>query len=828
MQVLKFGGTSVGSVDSIKQVIDIIDSHRRDDGLPLGQQIAVVFSAMGGVTNQLIEIGRMATTGSTDYMELVRRIEDRHFAIVKALIPVKEQSKVFAHIRGIINELEELLRGVSLIRELTLRTHDLITSFGERLSTTVITECIKSRGIPAQFCDARTLIKTDAQFGQAAVNYPLTNQLIQAHFAKNTDLQLITGFIGSTEKNETTTLGRGGSDYTASIIGAALNANMIDIWTDVDGMMTADPRKVPNAFNIPTITYAEAMELSHFGAKVIYPPSLQPAFARNIPIRVLNTFNPTHEGTVVSRTAERRQYTITGISSIDDIALVNVQGSGMIGVAGVSAKLFGVLAAHKISVILISQASSEHSICFAIDPRGAEQVKAILDAEFATEIAHGHIDNIAIERELSVIATVGEGMKKSSGIAGKLFSVLGKNGVNIVAVAQGSSEINISVVINKNNLSKALNSLHNIFFQSEARVLNLYLVGTGLIGKTLLKQIYDQDTYLRTEKLLKVCVVGMSNTKKMLLDPKGIDLNDWRERLLTDGVTTSLPAFVEKIKDYNLPNSVFIDCTSDKDIVLFYESLLDANISVVTPNKVANSGSYAEYRRLQRTALNRGVKFLYETNVGAGLPIINTVQGLMTSGDRFLKIEAILSGTLSFIFNTFRPGRDGESTSFAQVVREAKEKGYTEPDPRDDLSGQDVARKILILAREAGFPLEPEDITINNLLPQSCLDAPTIPAFFEELERNNDYFENLLRDAYDKGEKLRFVASFENNKATIGLRSVDAEHPFYQLTGADNIVSFTTERYKDRPLVVKGPGAGAEVTASGVFADVVSIGSYLA
>ncbi len=828
MQVLKFGGTSVGSVESIKQVIQIIDNQRRGDELQNSGQIAVVFSAMGGITNQLIEIGRMAITGETDYMELVRRIEDRHFNVVKALIPVKEQSKVVGHIRGIINELEDLLRGVSLIRELTLRTHDLITSFGERLSTTVITECVKSRGIPAQFLDARRIIKTDSQFGQAEVNYTLTNQLIQEHFAKSTDrsgapVQMITGFIGSTEKNETTTLGRGGSDYTASIVGAALNAEIIDIWTDVDGMMTADPRKVPNAFNIPTITYAEAMELSHFGAKVIYPPSLQPAFARNIPIRVLNTFNPTHSGTLVSRTAERRQYTITGISSIDDIALVNVQGSGMIGVAGVSAKLFGVLAVHKISVILISQASSEHSICFAIDPRGAENVKTILDAEFATEIDHGHIDNIAIERDLSVIATVGEGMKKSSGIAGKLFSVLGKNGVNIVAVAQGSSEINISVVINKNNLSKALNSLHNIFFQSEARVLNLYLVGTGLIGKTLLKQIFDQSEYLRAEKLLKVCVVGMSNTKKMLLDPKGISLDDWRERLLTDGVTTSLPAFVEKIKDYNLPNSVFIDCTSDKDIVQFYESLLDANISVVTPNKVANSGPYAEYRRLQRTALNRGVKFLYETNVGAGLPIINTVQGLITSGDRFLKIEAILSGTLSFIFNTFRPG-----TSFADVVREAKEKGYTEPDPRDDLSGQDVARKILILAREAGFPLEPEDVTITNLLPESCLAATTIPAFFDELERNNDYFENLLTDAEANGEKLRFIARFENNKASIGLRKVDAEHPFYQLTGADNIVSFTTERYKDRPLVIKGPGAGAEVTASGVFADVVSIGSYLA
>jgi len=597
---------------------------------------------------------------------------------------------------------------------------------------------------------------------------------------------------------------------------------MIDVWTDVDGMMTADPRKVTNAFNIPTITYAEAMELSHFGAKVIYPPSLQPAFARNIPIRVLNTFNPTHAGTIVSRTADRRQYTITGISSIDDVALVNVQGSGMIGVAGVSAKLFGVLAQHRISVILISQASSEHSICFAIDPRAADRVKTILDDEFAVDIASGHVDNISIERELSIIATVGEGRRKSSGIAGKLFSVLGKNGVNIVAVAQGSSEINISIVIAKTNISKALNALHNVFFQSEARMLNIFLVGTGLIGRTLLTQIHNQFGYLRDEKMLKICLVGVSNTKKMLLDPKGIDLDDWRERQLNEGVTTSLPAFVEKIKSYNLPNSVFIDCTSDKDIVQFYDSLLDANVSVVTPNKVANSGSYAEYRRLQRTALNRGVKFLYETNVGAGLPIINTIQGLMLAGDRFIKIEAILSGTLSYIFNSFKSG-----AKFVDVVREAKEKGYTEPDPRDDLSGQDVGRKILILAREAGFALEPDDVTINNLLPQACIDAPTISAFFDELETNNAYFESLLTEAEANGQKLRYVATFENGKVTIELRAVDADHPFYTLSGADNIISFITERYKERPLVIKGPGAGAEVTASGVFADMVSIGSYL-
>ncbi|MGA0559840.1 bifunctional aspartate kinase/homoserine dehydrogenase I [Larkinella sp. VNQ87] len=820
MNVLKFGGTSVKNVENIKKVIAIIQDYHQN-GNPIG---AVVLSAMSGVTNQLIEIGRMAAINNPDYLELIRGIEDRHFNVIKGLIPIKEQSKVFATVRGTVNELEDLLRGVSLIRELSDRTMDLVMSFGERLSCLVISECLKSKGVPARFCDARQLIKTDAQFSMAEVDETTTNQLIREYFSTiGSDLPIVTGFIGSTANNETTTLGRGGSDYTASILGAALNADYIDIWTDVDGMMTADPRKVPNAFNIPTITYAEAMELSHFGAKVIYPPTLQPAFAKNIPIRILNTFNAAHEGTVISRTADRRDFTITGISSIDDIVLVNIQGSGMIGVAGVSAKLFSTLAHHKISVILISQASSEHSICFAIDPRNAERVREILEAEFATEIEHKHVDSISIERDLSIIATVGEGMKKSSGIAGKLFSVLGKNGVNIVAIAQGSSEINISVVINKNNLSKALNAMHNVFFQSEARILNLYLVGAGLIGRTLLQQIQAQYDHLRTEKSLRICLVGVANTKKMLLDPKGIDLTDWPERLASEGVTTSLPAFVDKLKDYNLPNSVFIDCTADKDMPLFYEPLLNANVSIVTPNKVANSGSYADYKRLQRATVRRGVKFLYETNVGAGLPIINTLQGLMTSGDRFLKIEAIVSGTLSYIFNTFRPG-----VSFAAVVREAKEKGFTEPDPREDLSGMDVARKILILAREAGFELEPSDVTINNLLPESCLSAPTIPAFFDELERNNAYFEGLLQEAESRNEKLRYVATFENGKVTIELRSVGFDHPFYSLSGADNIVSFTTERYKERPLVIKGPGAGAEVTATGVFADVVSIGSYLA
>ena len=817
MKVLKFGGTSVGSVDSIKQVISIIE-----DNLAKNERIAVVFSAFGGVTNRLIEIGRMASTGNSEYLDLLKVVEERHFATIRGLIHVKNQSSTFANVKGLFNDLEDLLRGVSLIRELTERSMDLIMSFGERLSTTIINEALINRGVDSSYCDAREMIKTNGAFGMAAVDFKTTTLRITEHFARTTALQCVTGFIASTANNITTTLGRGGSDYTASILAAALDADVIEIWTDVDGMMTADPRKVPNAFTIPSISYAEAMELSHFGAKVIYPPSLQPAFAKNIPIKVLNTFNTGFAGTLVSRTASEKQYAITGISSIDEIALVNIQGSGMIGVAGISARLFTTLSEHEISVILISQASSEHSICFAIDPSNAERAREVLEKAFENEINTGDIDNIGIEKNLSIIATVGEGMKHSTGVSGKLFSVLGKNGINIIATAQGSSELNISVVISKNDLSKALNSIHGVFFQSEVRSLNLFLVGVGLIGSTLLEQIRKQAGYLRKEKLLVLNVAGLTNSRKMLLNPDGISPETWRNDLEETGVKTSLSAFVQRIKELNLPNSVFVDCTSDKDIVQFYPTLLESSISVVTPNKVANSGSFSEYERLQKSAISKGVKFLYETNVGAGLPIINTIQGLMASGDKFLKIEAILSGTLSYIFNTFGPG-----LRFVDVVREAKAKGYTEPDPRDDLSGTDVARKILILAREVGVALEPEDVKIAQLLPDNCLNAPSIDSFFEELVVSDAYFGKMMSDAFEKGEVLRYIATLENGKATVELRTVDAGHPFYSLSGSDNIISFTTERYKDRPLVIKGPGAGAEVTASGVFADIMSISSYL-
>lgn len=818
MKVLKFGGTSVGTVESINQVIQIIKENL-DEGL----KIAVVYSAMGGVTNRLIETGKMASQSDPEYSEQLRLLEERHFNAVRGLIDIKNQSGAIAKVKGLFNELEDLLRGVSLIKELSMRTLDLIVSFGERLSTTIITETLKNRGIDAEFLDARKVIKTNDIFGYADVNFEMTNELIRKHFAQTNKLQCITGFIGSTIDGVTTTLGRGGSDYSGSIFGAALNASVIEIWTDVDGMMTADPRKVKNAFTIPTISYAEAMELSHFGAKVIYPPSLTPAFYKNIPIKILNTFNHKHPGTFVSKTAETKEYSITGISSIDDIALVNIQGGGMIGVAGISAKLFSILAKNKISVILISQASSEHSICFAVDPKSAFGVREILEEGFANEISQGLLDNITIEQNLSVLAVVGEGMKSSSGTSGKLFSVLGKNGINVVATAQGSSELNISVVIYKKDIGKALNAIHETFFQVDGLTLNLFLVGaTGLIGSTLLRQIREQREYLKLRKNLNIRLVGITNTRKMLIDEAGISLENWKESLLENGEIANIGSFVSDVQDLNLPYSVFVDCTADKNIVQYYYSLLSASVSIVTPNKVANSGKYEQYFMLQKAAQKHGVKFLYETNVGAGLPIINTLQGLITSGDKIHKIEAVLSGTLAYIFNNFKAG-----DRFVDVVGEAKAKGYTEPDPRDDLSGQDVARKILILSRECGLKLEPEDVKIINLLNDACLNAKTVDEFFVELEKDNERFEKLLAEAEAKDEVLRYIATLDDEKVTIELKTVGRKHPFFNLAGSENIVSFTTERYKYNPLVIKGPGAGAEVTASGVFADIMSISSYL-
>lgn len=817
MKVLKFGGTSVGNAENITKVVSILKSYKKNK-----VDFTVVFSAMSGITNLLVLAGKKASESDDSYKNTLKEIEKIHFDTIKKLLEVKTQSKVVAHVRMLINELEDLLHGVYLLKELSPRTLDLVSSFGERMSAFIISEYMKQSGIKAEFADARKIIKTDDSFGNGKVDFKVTNKNLKDHFSSAKAIQVFTGFISSTDKGETTTLGRGGSDYTASIIGAALSAKAIEIWTDVDGVMTADPRSVKRTFTLPAISYVEAMELSHFGAKVIYPPTLQPAFNKKIPIWIKNTFNPDFEGTLISEKTKSNDFLIKGISSISDIALINLQGSGLVGIPGISSRVFGALARQGVNVILITQASSEYSICFAVSPDDAAKAKATLETEFEQEMAARKIEKVGVESDLSIVALIGENMKKTPGIAGKMFTALGKNGINVIAIAQGSSELNISVVIPKNDLSKSLNALHEAFFLSDIKTLNVFVVGLGLIGNTLMNQIYKASDYLLKEKSLKINVIAVSTSKKMLFNENGINLKNCKEKLLKDGETMNMADFIQKMKKLNLENSVFVDNTSSKDVIVHYEEVLKNSISIVTPNKLANSDKYKDYERLQSACQKYKARFLYETNVGAGLPVINTLRDLKFSGDKIIKIEGILSGTLSYIFNNFKPG-----SKFVEVVKEAKENGFTEPDPRDDLNGMDVARKILILAREAGLALEPSDVKIENILPAPCLKAKSVEQFFEELDNNNAVFEERLMDAEKKGKVLRFIAKLENGKATVNLESVGPDHPFYNLSGSDNMISFTTERYKERPLVIKGPGAGAEVTAAGVFAEIISISNYL-
>jgi len=597
---------------------------------------------------------------------------------------------------------------------------------------------------------------------------------------------------------------------------------VIEIWTDVDGVMTADPRKVEKAFTIPHLTFEEAMELSHFGAEVVHPATMQPALENKIPIRIKNTFNPLAEGTLISNTVPTTSRIIKGLSSIDDIALINVIGSGMIGVAGIAQRIFGALARKSINIILITQASSEHSVCFAVLPWHAEKAKRAIEEEFRTEIQEKKINDIIVEKDLSIIAVVGENMRKTPGISGKVFQALGKNGINISAIAQGSSELNISMVVSKTDETKALNAIHDAFFLSNVKTANIFLVGPGLIGGTLLKQMKNQRDYLRQEYSLQMNIIGITNTRRMLFKIDGIDPMEWEVELYGRGKDANLEEFIETMKELNLPNSIFVDCTSSDEVVAKYKEILSANISIVTPNKKANSSSYDFYLDLRHTALKHNVKFAYEANVGAGLPIINTLKDLISSGDKVLKIEGVLSGTLSYIFNTFKEGK-----TFSETVKEAQEKGYTEPDPREDLNGLDVARKLLILAREIGFKIELKDIKVENLVPEPARQAKTVEEFFEKLKEFDEVFEQRRKSAQKKGCVLRYIARIEAGRAETALREVDASHPFYSLFGSDNILAFTTKNCKDRPIVVQGPGAGAEVTAAGVFADIIRIANYL-
>ncbi|PCJ90043.1 MAG: bifunctional aspartate kinase/homoserine dehydrogenase I [Flavobacteriales bacterium] len=813
MKLLKFGGTSVSSPERIEHVIQIVAKSSKKE------KIAVVFSAFGGVTDKLIETAKLAAAGNKKYILLFNELENRHIRAIRELFGVKHQTSVLAQAKMTLNELEDILSGIFLIRELSIRSLDLIISFGERLSAYIISKALRQQ-VNCEFLDARKLVKTDNHFGNAQINFSKTNQIIRSHFKNRKPIQIITGFIGSTDDNITTTLGRGGSDFTAAIFAAALKAKELEIWTDVNGVLTADPRKVKKAFSIASLSYEEAMELSHFGAKVIYPPTIQPVLDQKIPIRIRNTHQPDFGGTLICKKPEKETTNalITGISSIDDIALLRLSGSGMVGVKGTSKRLFGTLAKHNVNIILITQASSEHTICFAVLPVDAARAKQAIEEEFALEMQSHLIDEVLIEKDLSIMAIVGENMRHIPGIAGKLFQSLGFNGVNVVAVAQGSSELNVSVVIAKKDLRKALNAIHESFFLSDTKTLNLFIVGTGLVGKTLFSQMKKQIPKLLSENALDVRVVGLSNSRKMVFNEDGISLNGWEKRLNGSERKSSIEKFVKTMQEMNLRNSIFIDNTASETVSCVYEVVLDSSISIVTPNKIACSGKYSNYKKLKNLAAQRGVSFLFETNVGAGLPVLSTLNDLISSGDKILKIEGVLSGSLSYIFDALMEGN-----KFSQAVEEAVKIGFAEPDPRLDLEGTDVARKALILARESGLIMELKNVKVENLVPKSCRNIDHIGKLFKALKNHDVDFKQLAESAKKSDKKLKYIASIEKDKASASLQAIDSRHPFYTLEGNDNVVSFTTERYKARPLIVRGPGAGAEVTAAGIFADIVRI-----
>jgi aspartokinase/homoserine dehydrogenase 1 len=809
MIVLKFGGTSVANAENISRTIAIVISALKES------KLIVVVSALGGTTDLLLGAGTSAAAGRTDYKEKIKLIEQRHFDTIKSLIPVVHQSSIIFEVKRRINELEDLCDGIFLIGEFSPKTSDKIASYGELLSSLIISQRLRSMDVMHEWVDARMLIRTDNSHTHAAVDMALTRQQTKKYLIDHpADLYLLPGFIASDEAGHTTTLGRGGSDYTAAIMAAVVDASRLEIWTDVSGMMTADPRLVPNARVIPNISYQEAMELSHFGAKVIYAPTIQPVMAKGIPLWIKNTFAPEDPGTEIMHKAREGGNAVSGLSSIDRVAMLLLEGSGMIGIPGFSKRLFEALSKEKINVILITQSSSEYSICVAIDQNNVEKAKKAVDEEFINEIALQKLEPLQVESQLSIVALVGDNMKSHQGISGKMFAAMGRNGVNIRAIAQGSSEKNISAVISSADVRKAINVLHEEFFETTYRQINLFIVGVGNVGSRLVAQLQQQQQFLLEHLGLQVRVVGLTNSRKMLLDENGIDLDTWRENL-NDGISMSLDDMISFISEKNLRNSIFLDNTANPDVAGSYAKLLQKSISVVACNKIACSGPYEQYRKLKDLAREFTTSFHFETNVGAGLPVIGTLNDLLRSGDEIERIEAVLSGTLNFVFNHY----DG-SKPFAEVVRQAQEEGYTEPDPRLDLGGTDVMRKILILARESGLRMEMAEIKNESFLPTSCYEGD-VSDFYRELAKHEAHFRALYEEAARNGQKLKFVAKLDKGKASVGLQHISKEHDFFHLYGKDNAVLFHTKRYSQQPLVIKGAGAGAEVTASGIFADIM-------
>ena len=803
---MKFGGSSVGSIPSILNVKQIVESQK--------EPVIVVVSALGGITDKLIRTSQLAVAGDMAYEEEFREIVRRHNEMIDAVIPEGSRKEELAlMVNALLDELKDIYQGLYLIKDLSPKTSAAIVSYGERMSSRIVATLISG----AQWYDARTFIKTEKKHAKHILDSELTNRLVKEAFAEIPDVALVPGFISTDkESGEVTNLGRGGSDYTAAIIAAALDADSLEIWTDVDGFMTADPRVISTAYTISRLSYGEAMELCNFGAKVVYPPTIYPVCHKNIPILIKNTFKPEAEGTIICAGSDPHSKAIKGISSINDTSLITVQGLGMVGVIGVNHRIFRTLAESGISVFLVSQASSENSTSIGVRNEDSRLACKVLNAEFAKEIEMGEINPIISADNLATVAIVGENMKQTPGIAGKLFGTLGRNGINVIACAQGASETNISFVVDRNSLRKTLNVIHDSFFLSEYQMLNLFICGIGTVGGSLIEQIRCQQQRLMQQRGLKLNVVGIMNGHHAIFSRRGIDLSTYREQMEAGG-PSSIQHLHDEVIGMNIFNSVFVDCTASTEIASLYQDFLEHNISVVAANKVATSGPFQVYKELKETARRRGVKFLFETNVGAGLPVINTINDLISSGDKILKIEAVLSGTLNYIFN-----RLSADIPLSRAVRMAKDEGYSEPDPRIDLSGKDVVRKLVILAREAGYELEQDDVKKQLFIPDGLFQG-SLEDFWKQLPTLDGEFEEARRRLEEQGRHWRFVARLDEGRASVSLVEVDVKHPFYGLEGSNNIILLTTERYREYPMLIQGYGAGAGVTAAGVFADIMRI-----
>lgn len=813
MNVLKFGGSSLASPDRIKLVAKTVLQFAKKDST------IAVFSAFGGVTNDLLQMAEQAAKEDISYKEAFIQNEERHLQVIKELIPIKVQSGILSKVKTEFNRLETLYEGVYLLNELSDKTKHVISGFGEILSSLIIAEYFKTFDLELSYVDARDLIVAKNANEKVQVNYSLTNHKITAYFSSNKNQLFVTpGFISRNEQGVQSTLGRGGSDFTAAIFAGALDVKKVHIYTDVNGMYTANPTIVPHAYPLNEISYEEAMELSHFGAKVLYPPTLHPLIDKNIEIHIKNTFQPEQPGTRVTNSSKQNFRSVTGITHIDGIKLINIEGSGMVGVPGFSKRLFESLFLANINVVLITQASSEHSICIAVKNEEAEIAKEVIDEAFQAEISMRKIKPVDIEGEVAIVALVGDRMRSHHGLSGRMFNALGNNNINIRAIAQGSSERNISTVIAKKDVTKALNALHEQFFEVPSKELNLFITGVGNVGGKLIEQLKKQESYLLEKLRLKIRVLGISNSRKMLFNEDGIDLDTW-DQALENGDNADLQKFFENVSVLNLRNSIFVDNTASPVVSSNYKNYLANSISVVTCNKIACSDDLENYQELQSLAREYGASFLYETNVGAGLPIIDTLKNLMASGDSIHKIQAVLSGSLNFVFNNYDTSKD-----FYKIVEKAMEEGFTEPDPKIDLSGVDVARKILILARESGLELELGDIENESFLSEESLNSKDNATFFEILKNDESKFAAIYESAIRNDAQLKYVAQLEDGKAKVGLQEVQSDHPFYNLGGSDNIVLFFTDRYREQPLIVKGAGAGADVTASGIFADIIRIG----